>query len=178
MLPSGLFTLYDCSDLDAHAEYHKLGRDCPCHPMLTRSFPTPAFPTYSNGIVRMAFDVWGDDSNDRSCWGVVAIDVVPEYYYEAELDYLALDVAIHAYCKPDVIDKLEYPYMAAVAVYDFCACDCSCHEADADDLNEHSNPDCDDDGEYCYASESISVEPCDDPETDYYHHARIKLEDI
>jgi len=34
--PGGAGTYYECVNPTAHAEYHQLGFDCPCHPMITR----------------------------------------------------------------------------------------------------------------------------------------------
>lgn len=117
--------------------------------------------------MKQAFDVWYSDGNDRSCIGVLAVEYDPHAHeFDAsELAWKALDLALAQYAKNP--SEWEFPYMEACAVCDSHAddCECECHETD-DECGE------------CWITEGISVEECDDPETDGYHHARVKLEDL
>jgi hypothetical protein len=97
------------------------------------------------------YDIWFSDGNDRYRTGKVAISYTPEYHESDEtLAWRALDLAIEQECRPEVIDKLEFPYMDACAVYDFHDddCECSCHAGD----------DGDDSCGECWGTECISVE--------------------
>lgn len=106
-------------------------------------------------MTKYAFDVWFSDGNDRSCIGVLAVE--SEDLESAS--WKALDAAIEAYSKPEI--EWETPYMDACAVTHYKVCD---HDEDSEDCDSE-----------CYQSESISVEPCEDPTEDYYHHSPVEL---
>ncbi len=114
-------------------------------------------------MTKYAFDVWFSDGNNRSCIGVVAVETDQS---ADEAGWMALDVALKQNAKNP--DEWSMPYADPCAVFDGHDddCECECHD--------------DDEGgcEYCQTTESLAVEPCDDPESDYWHHSRIKLEEL
>lgn len=108
---------------------------------------------------RYAFDVWFSDGNDRQCIGVLGV----EGDDLESAGWKALDKAVETYGKDGV--EWDMPYADPCAITDIHG-DCDHHTEDED-----CNEDCDD----CYFPNSIAVEPCDDPEEDYYHHSRCTL---
>ncbi len=113
---------------------------------------------------KYAFDVWYSDGNDRHCIGILAVE-------SEDLEsagWKALDKALEEHTLGNT--EWDMPYADPCAVTDIHA-ECGHHDPEV----ECDSEDCDCD---CYFTESISVEPCENPEEHYYQHPRISLDEL